>query len=384
MRLSSQANLAAFIAAVLLPFAVAASAGAQGSVSTQGFGYPAGGLSARNAGTGGALGEFDPLSPLNDAALASWGATGLYFQFQPEYRTTNSIGGQDKTTTVRFPLLAAGLPLGERWVFGVSTTTFLDRTWRTQRTALANIGGDTATFTETFGVAGAINDIRVGAAFLVNPNFRIGLAGHALSGRNRLQINRRYADPVSFAPFFQASEIDYSGNSISGGIDVRPTRQFALALSARVGGTIKSFSGDTVLTRADVPKHYAGSILYTGLPGTNIGIRAAWDGWSSLHSLAATNVNAVDGWDIGVGGETRGVTLFGSALPLRLGVRMRTLPFAVGTQEVKETSIGGGFGLPFGTGRVSADISVQHASRTGTPGVSEHAWVLGIGFLVRP
>ncbi len=384
MRSASLTTVLSAAAAVLLPLAFAAPLRSQGSVSTQGFGYPAGGLSARNAGTGGAIGEFDPLSPLNPAALASWGGTGLYFQYQPEYRTTNSAGGQDKTTTVRFPLLAAGLPFGERWVFGVSATTFLDRTWRTERTALGNIGGDTATFTETFGVAGAINDIRVGAAFRASPNFRIGLGGHALSGRNRLRIERQYVNSVNFAPFLQRSEIDYSGNSVSGGIDLRPSSQFALALSARVGGTIKAFSGDTAISKANVPAHYAGSLLYTGLPGTNIGVRAAWDGWSSLHSLAASNLTVVDGWDIGVGGETRGVSLFGAALPLRAGVRVRTLPFAVGIQHVKETTVGGGFGLPFGTGRVTADISVQRASRSGAAGVSEHAWVLGFGFLVRP
>ena len=51
-------------------------AGAQGSLSRQGFGYPPGELSARSLATGGALGEFDPQSPINPGSLAAWGDDG--------------------------------------------------------------------------------------------------------------------------------------------------------------------------------------------------------------------------------------------------------------------------------------------------------------------
>ena len=48
--------------------ALAAAAGAQGTLSTQGFGYPTGGMSARSLATGGAITEFDPLSSTNPAS----------------------------------------------------------------------------------------------------------------------------------------------------------------------------------------------------------------------------------------------------------------------------------------------------------------------------
>ena len=46
-------------AALLALVSGAQAARAQGTLSTQGFGYPAGGLSTRAASTGGGFGEFD-------------------------------------------------------------------------------------------------------------------------------------------------------------------------------------------------------------------------------------------------------------------------------------------------------------------------------------
>jgi hypothetical protein len=217
MRLSSLALLASLALA-------SRSALAQGSLSTQAFGYPAGGHSVRDAGAGGALGEFDPMSPNNAAALASWGSPGFYFQFSPEYRTVQSGGGTDKTTTIRFPLLAAAMPLGDRWVVGASATTFLDRTWQTQVSGVERFPTDTAAYTQTFGVDGAIEDYRFGAAFLVAPWLRVGVAGHVLAGSNRLSIERLFTDTLAFATFRQQSRISYSGGAFGAGIDVRPVR----------------------------------------------------------------------------------------------------------------------------------------------------------------
>ena len=42
---------------------------AQGTVGGQGFGYPAGQYSSRAAATAGALAPFDPMSPVNPAAI---------------------------------------------------------------------------------------------------------------------------------------------------------------------------------------------------------------------------------------------------------------------------------------------------------------------------
>ena len=47
----------------------ATTAAAQGTISTQGFGYPTGGLSTRAAAGGGAFGEFDFSTSRNPSSL---------------------------------------------------------------------------------------------------------------------------------------------------------------------------------------------------------------------------------------------------------------------------------------------------------------------------
>ena len=119
--------------------AVALSAGtaaAQGSLSTQGYGYPSGELSTRALGTGGSVAEFDPASPINPAALGSWGAspinsairrwwgrTAFTAQYDPEFRRVTAGGSSQNATLTRFPLIAVGIPVREQLQLGVSAAT---------------------------------------------------------------------------------------------------------------------------------------------------------------------------------------------------------------------------------------------------------------------
>jgi hypothetical protein len=86
--------------------AFSAVAGAQGTLSTQGFGYPTGQMSTRSVGAGGALAEIDPLSVTNPAALLGLGGSALYFQAEPEYRTINRASASQRSTIARFPVVS--------------------------------------------------------------------------------------------------------------------------------------------------------------------------------------------------------------------------------------------------------------------------------------
>ena len=164
---------------------------------------------------GGSIAENDPLSPINPAALATWGRPGLYFQYDPEFRHVQANGTSDNTTTARFPLLAGALNIGPRVTVGISSTTFLDRTWQTSSTAYAHFGAATARSTTRASPRdGAINDVRLAGSFLVLPSLSIGIAGHVLTGQNRLLISRTFAD-TNFAIFSQASTLSYTGHSFT-------------------------------------------------------------------------------------------------------------------------------------------------------------------------
>jgi hypothetical protein len=361
------------------------SAAAQGTLSTQGFGYPAGGLSTHAEALGGSIAENDPLSPMNPAALATWGRPGFYFQYDPEFRHVQANGISDNTTTARFPLLAGALNVGPRVTVGISSTTFLDRTWQTSSTGYAHFAtGDSSLYNESFSTDGAINDVRLAGSFLVLPSLSVGLAGHVLTGQNRLLISRTFAD-TSFAVFSQGSTLSYTGHSFTGGVDWRPTPTMYVGVSGDAGGTMHAYRNDTTLSSARVPKRFGVGTVFGGVSGLSLSANAEWHGWSALNGLAESEIKAVDGWDWGLGAEVRAPSLFGQEFPLRLGYRHRVLPFGVNTIGVHETDYSLGLGVPVSRGRSRVDFSVTRANRSANvPDVSEHAWILSAGFFLRP
>ena len=369
--------------ALLLLALGAPAAWAQGSLSTQGFGYPPGQLSSRTAATGGALAEIDPLTPVNPASLVTWGSSGIYVQYSPEYRRIDSPEGEDKTTTVRFPVVEGALSVGGRTTFGISASTFLDRTWETVRTGFDHVGVDSVQFSETFRSTGAVNDIRLAAVHVISPAILVGLGGHVFTGENRLQVSRTFTD-TTFASFSELSTISYSGTGVSGGVQWRPGNTFGLSLSGRVGGTVKTVRNDTTLSSAKIPKRFGAGVSFGGISGLLLAANVDWEGWSSLNSLGESDLRARDSWDYGVGLEGRGPTMLGATLPVRLGFRRRTLPFGVGSSEVKENTFSLGTGLLLAKARSRVDFTLQRANRNASGGLSEHAWILNFGILVRP
>ncbi len=357
---------------------------AQGTVSTQGFGYPPGELSARVAATGGALAEFDAISPVNPSALTAWGATGLYFQFSPEFRTVSSGGVSDRSTLVRFPLTALGFTFG-RTVLGVSSSTFLDRTWATQNTGVYyNSPTDSVTYVDTFRSQGAISDFRFAAGYAVTANFRAGLGVHVFTGSNRrTNLHQPTVDTAS-GGFSEQSSISYTGRALSAGAAWRLGRLLDVAVSGRLGGKITAYRNDTTVSRATVPDRASFAARFTGLSGATIAARASWDGWSSIQGLAAGSAKASDAWDVGVGAEVRGPRFFAGEIPLRAGVRRRTLPFSFGTNTVRETTLAVGTGLALAQNHMFGDFTLQRSYRTGVPNVDERGWTLGFGLTVRP
>jgi hypothetical protein len=353
---------------------------AQGTVSAQGFGYPPGQLSTQALGSGGATAEFDPLSPLNPAALLGAPTTQLTLQYEPEVRTTKLEGTSSESTVNRFPLIGVTSRVGGRLGLGLSVSTFLDRSWATQ--SLGTVEGSTVTFRETLESRGAINDVRAAAAWRLGPRLAVGGAAHVFTGENMLDVGRIY-DDSAFVGFRQSSRLDYLGTALSGGVVVSPSRTIAVALSGRLGGPLRARSNRETIAEGDVPARGAASLRYTGLPGAVIAARAEWTGWSSMDEMGSDNLNAQDGWEFGLGVEAEGPRLGGSTIPLRLGARVRDLPFAAVGEVPRETSFAGGFSIPFARGRVLFDFGVQRASRTAGD-AEETSWIYSTGLVVRP
>lgn len=369
--------------AAVAGLALPAAGGAQANLSTQGFGYPTGQFSTRANGTGGALGEIDPLSPVNPASLTLIGTRLVYLQIEPEFRTVTSANGSDPTKTTRFPVVFGALPIGSRWVMSLGSSSLLDRTSTTSFPTTQIVSSDTVTMNTEYRVNGAMDDVRLAAGWTPVGWLRLGVGAHAITGHNLVSITQSFADTTVFKSFTQQRILGFSGSAASAGVEI-VTKNFTAGVSGRVGGSLKLAVEDTALGSARVPNRFGASVAYTGIANSSIAIRTSHDQWSSLGGLGSPTVKGIDAWDTSIGADMAGPRLGSRIIYVRGGFRDRTLPFAADGDQVRERSISGGLGTSFANGRVLTDFAAIRAARSADIGASEHAWTLSFGFTVRP
>lgn len=374
---------------VVAMLVVAPLAGAQGTLSTQGFGYPPGQFSSRALATGGGLAQFDAQSSVNPATITTSGDPMLYLQYEPEFRLLTVGGNTQKTTTSRFPLAAASVPLGSEGMMGLSVSTLLDRSWETVTKRDLTIAGETATATEDVKSLGAINDVRLAFGWAPNSFVQIGVGGHVFTGQNRVFFTQTFPDTLRLLGIQQTSNLDYTGFAVSGGLVLHPARVFSLALSGRRGANLKARTGETLVATGRVPDRYGAAVSFEGIPGAIVSAQVERNMWSSLNGMGSADARAVDAWDYGGGIEATGPRIIERTILLRLGARYRTLPFVAADAEVRELSFAGGLGAQFSRNRAALDVTLQHSVRSvdasSTAGSArERAWTLSFGLRVRP
>ena len=380
------ALLVALVATLLLVRPVHA----QGTLAGQGFGFAPGQLSTRALGTGGAIAQLDPISPINPASLGMLNRTTVFVQYEPEFRQVRLDDGSDGSRLIRYPLAFVAFPVSDRLTMALSTSTLLDRTWTSSFDFTMPVTDGVAEGSGTFASSGAINDVRLGGAWTLGQSIRIGAGAHAFTGQNRLSVNGTFVFPDSLgtAPLSERSIISYGGYAGSLGVDWRPSRVLAIAASGMKGGAIRSYRNDSVQTSARVPDRLGAGVAYSGIRGATLALNADWQGWSSLQELRdprISDLRAFDAWGMGLGAELEGPRWFQESVPVRAGFRYRKLPFGAGDEQVREIALGGGLGIPVARGRGTLDLAVQRASRSAS-GVDakETAWTLSVGLTVRP
>lgn len=380
------------VAATLL--VLPAAAGAQGTLSTQGFGYPTGQMSTRTLGTGGSLAEIDPLSVTNPATLINLGASALYFQAEPEYRTVRVGGSSDRSTVARYPLVAGGVPLTPTLFAGLSVSNLLDRSFETVARGAQVVGGTTVNSTNTFKSDGAIGDMRLALSWAPRAWLHLGLAGHAITGDNRLSRSQAF-DSTAYQGIFDTVTVTYVGNAFSGGVELYTGRYAVVAASYRRGGPLSLKHGDSTLSSARVPDRLALSAAYLGIRGTSLAVRSAKEQWTDMRGLGSAGLPISEGWDTSVGADVLGPSFNGRSLQLRAGARWRTLPFDVRptlasggfgpSARVSEKSYSVGAGALLARGRAALDLAAIRATRSSAAtAVEENAWTLSVGVTVRP
>lgn len=380
-----RARLGRLAAVAVALVAGVAPAGAQGTLSTQGFGYPLGGLSTRAAAAGGALGEFDHLSGRNPAALSGWGRSGLYFQYDPEMRRINVGDVSDKTTTARFGSIAAGFMIGTRWVVGVSNHAFLDRSWATSVRSGQRLGDDSVSFTETFNSRGGIGENRLAVSYQLHPRLLLGAGLHLLSGENRINLQRQFDDSVRYGSLDRDITLSYTGTGASAGVILSPVRGVSLAASYRQGGTMRLRVVDTIRTEAKVPSRFGAALRLDVISGLTLLASADRNEWSKLNGLGSTTARGLDAWEYAAGAQFAGQRTRNAAWTYSVGYRQRDLPFAASGSVVSEKIFAGGVSVPVAGPRAMLDLALQRAARDVASGTTtERAWLLSVGLSVRP
>lgn len=360
---------------------------AQGTLSTQGFGYPTGELSSRARATGASLGQFDPDSPLNPAAIGASLDPRMYLQYEPEFRQLSTGGETVNALIARFSLASLSVPIGSKGSVGISAATFLDRSAETSFSRAQSIDGQDVTVLETTRTLGAINDVRVAFGYSASQKVKIGVGGHVFVGQNRMFFTQSFPDAPAFTPISQVSTLGFTGYAASAGILLKPSSILGFSVAARKGFGIEAKAGDSAVSEADVPDRYSAAVTYEGIPGSSISAHVSRETWSRLNGLGSAEATAVDGWEGGLGIEALGPRIAARQTVLRLGGRYRTLPFLAGGSEVDELSFGGGLGAQFFRNRATFDFSVERASRSprlSSVDASERAYIFSFGLRVRP
>ena len=358
-------------------------AGAQGTLGTQGFGYPQGQLSTRALGTGGAVGESDPASTINPAAIAAFANSVLFFQFEPEFRTTSVAGDSRRTNVSRFPNMMAALTLGQKWSVALSASTLADRTSATRFSGFVPVAGDSAMADLSYRIDGALTDVRAAGAYRAGKNVNLGVGLHGVTGRHRLERQLAFEARPDLVSLREDTSVAYSGFAASAGVEWRVARHFGLSGSARKGGALRSRYGDDVRGKGRVPDRAGVGLRYEGVAGAVLAARLDWAGWSAMRPLLSDSAAVRDVWDMGIGADVAGPRFRRRVVQVRAGVRMRELPFTVRNDVVRELSFAGGAGIPVASGRGIIDLGVQR-SRREVGDAREKAWAISLSFGIRP
>lgn len=355
---------------------------AQGTLASQGYGYPGGQLSSAAQGIGGSTAELDAASPINPATLATPFRYSLYLQFEPEFRNTTVNSASSKSAYMRFPLFMA-TGGWRQWSAGVSTSTLLDRSWSNVYSDSQSVGGELFPSTLTAASTGAMNDVRFALAYRANARLQFGVATHVITGENRLRFGRSFPDSVGIGAVQQLSTIGFSGRALSAGVITVPVPGLVIAGSARFGGTLTADQDEAPLGEANVPSRYGVGISYFGITGSTLSARYERTAWSEMDALGTSQMTTFDATEIGVGLDVAGPRIGGTPSLVRIGFRDRGLPFGWNGEQVDERAFTGGVSVPMARGRVSLDLNLQRAERSAA-GVTERSWFVGVGLGIRP
>jgi hypothetical protein len=289
----------------------------------------------------------------------------------------------DRTVTPRFSAAILAFPFKSRGMFGLSTHSFLDRTWATEIRSGQRLGPDSVGYLERVTSSGAINDTRLSYAH-GGPRFAVGVGLHIFTGENRLSLRREFDDSLRYRTLTRSLSLSYAGRGFSAGVVGQPVRWLSLGASVRKGGKLNLRVVDTLRASADVPDRFGFSIRVDAVAGLSLLASADRTRWSNLTGLGSVSSRGIDSWEYGVGAEFAGQRTRNTSWIYSAGYRARDLPFEAAGSLVSERLLTAGLGVPLAGPRATLDLAAQRAKRSAPGSTRENAWLISVGLTVRP
>lgn len=375
--------------ACLLVAVLPAAAHAQSSqFGVRGLGMPGREQSARALGTAGAFALFDGESTVSPATLAYLGLLTASFNGMSDYRTSESPAGSASVRNFRFPQFLVGGPIkGTPFAASFSYSNYMTRDFSLAFPGTTSFGGPPIGIVDTLQSTGGINDLRLAVAYRPGRRVSIGVAGHIITGTNRLLLKRVFSDTL-YATALQRSELSFGSFGISVGVLAQVTNTLALSAMARTDGSASiDRDSTTQVGNVDLPITLGGGLRWHASRRLDLAGHAIWRNWSTANDqlLALGGTGANNTLELAGGLEYVTNAKRPGHLPLRLGYRSATLPFPViAGDEAKEHGIAIGTGYSFAADRGTISLALERVWRSESGGFNERAWLLSAGVTIRP
>ena len=377
-----------FVMCLVLLSGTTGSAAAQSSVfDVRALGIPQPPLSARAVGMAGSGSMLDGMSGTNPAAITSIiGLTAGFNVFQ-NWRTSTTPGGTGTGSDAGMPYMTIVNRVKESpYYISGSFGSYTDRDFGFVTTDSTPVNGEPVGFRDSLESRGGTSDFRLAVGYRNGRTLALGFGFHFLTGSNRFFLSRIFDDSL-FAPVRQRSELAYNAIGMSLGAVYHPVEPLLLTLLVRKDGTLNVDRDSLQAYTYPLPWTLGGSAQYQLKGRGTLNAQASYVTWGDANDdlVASGGVGSDNTFDVALGAELYTSSLQPGKLPLRLGIRSRTLPFPTspGAQPT-EFSVAAGTGTRFAKGHAAADLALQRLWRKDDAGFSEDAWVLSIGLTLKP
>ncbi len=377
-----------FLTVLVLLCGTGGSAAAQSSVfDVRALGIPQAPLSARALGMDGSGSLLDGMSGTNPAAITSIiGLTAGFNVFQ-NWRTSTTPGGTGTGSDAGMPFITVVNRIKETpFYISGSFGSYTDRDFGFVTTDSTPVNGEPVGYRDSLESRGGTSDFRLTLGYRKGNKLALGFGFHFLTGSNRFFLSRIFADSL-FAPVRQRSELAYNAVGVSLGAVYHPLEPLLLTAVVRGEGSMNVDRDSVQAYSYPLPWAFAGGAQYQLKKRGTISAQVTYTGWAVANDelLANGGTGSENTFEAAFGAELYTSKEQPGKLPLRVGVRTRTLPFPPTTGvQPSEFSVAAGTGARMAKGHAAVDVALQRLWRKDDAGFSEDAWVLSLGIILKP